>query len=166
VFGAQAVIAYGVPRLSADVDVTVQLAPDDPERFARDMDAAGFTIRVTDLDFVRRTRVMPFVHRATAMPLDVVLAGSGLEDEFMDRAREVDIGGTVVPLIRLDDLIIAKVLAGRPKDVDDAANLWRLHGHELDAGRIGATLRLLEEALTQSDLLPAFESILQRQPGT
>ncbi|MBK5296612.1 MAG: hypothetical protein JJE40_05580 [Vicinamibacteria bacterium] len=25
VFGAQAVIAYGVPRLSADVDVTVQL---------------------------------------------------------------------------------------------------------------------------------------------
>jgi hypothetical protein len=37
---------------------------------------------------------MPFVHRATAMPLDVVLAGSGLEDEFLDRAREVDIGGT------------------------------------------------------------------------
>jgi hypothetical protein len=32
-FGAQAVIAYGVPRLSADVDVTIQLAPDEPERF-------------------------------------------------------------------------------------------------------------------------------------
>ena len=29
-FGAQAVIAYGVPRLSADVDVTVKLEPDDP----------------------------------------------------------------------------------------------------------------------------------------
>ena len=27
VFGAQAVIAYGVPRLSADVDVTVRLEP-------------------------------------------------------------------------------------------------------------------------------------------
>ena len=32
VFGAQAVIAYGVPRLSADVDVTIWLVPDDPER--------------------------------------------------------------------------------------------------------------------------------------
>jgi predicted nucleotidyltransferase len=100
------------------------------------------------------------------MPLDVVLAGSGLEDEFLDRAREVDIGGTVVPLISLDDLVIAKVLAGRPKDVDDASNLWRLHGPELDAGHIRATLRLLEEALSQSDLLPAFESIRQRQSGT
>jgi hypothetical protein len=162
VFGAQAVIAYGVPRLSADVDVTIQLTPDEPERFARDMDAAGFSLRVADPDFVRRTRVMPFVHRATAMPLDVVLAGSGLEDEFLNRARVVDVGGTVVPLIDLEDLIIAKVLAARPKDLEDASSLWRLRGHELDAGRIGGTLRLLEEALSQSDLLPAFESIQQR----
>jgi hypothetical protein len=93
---------------------------------------------------------------------DIVLAGSGLEDEFLDRAREVDVGGTVVPLISLEDLIIAKVLAGRPKDVDDASNLWRLRGHELDAGRVRGTLRLLEEALSQSDLLPAFEAILYR----
>ena len=28
-FGAQAVVAYGVPRFSADVDVTVQLEPED-----------------------------------------------------------------------------------------------------------------------------------------
>ena len=41
-FGAQAVIAYGVPRLSADVDVTVKLEPDDPQRFASAMQAAGF----------------------------------------------------------------------------------------------------------------------------
>ena len=83
VFGAQAVIAYGVPRLSADVDVTLRLSPDDPERFAADMHAAGFTLRVDDPDFVRRTRVMPFVHLSTAMPVDVVLAASGLEDEFL-----------------------------------------------------------------------------------
>lgn len=59
VFGAQAVIAYGFPRLSADVDVTLALTPDDPERFADDMAGAGFSLRVTDPAFVRRTRVMP-----------------------------------------------------------------------------------------------------------
>jgi hypothetical protein len=57
--------------------------------------------------------VMPFVHRATGMPLDVVLAGSGLEDEFLDRARTVDLGGTTVPMIDSEDLLIAKILAGR-----------------------------------------------------
>jgi hypothetical protein len=159
VFGAQAVIAYGVPRLSADVDVTIALTPDEPVRFARDMSAAGFDLRLDDPDFVRRTRVMPFVHRSTGMPLDVVLAGSGLEDEFLERTRLVDAGGVEVPLIDPADLIIAKILAGRPKDLDDARNVWRLHHPSLDAGRIHRTLQQLEEALSQSDLVPAFESI-------
>lgn len=147
------------------MDVTLALAPDEPERFAREMEAAGFGLRVDDPDFVRRTRVMPFVHHATGMPLDVVLAGSGLEDEFLDRARPIDVGGATVPLIDPTDLVIAKVLAGRPKDLDDAQNLWRLHHRALDAERIRSTLRLLEDALGQSDLLPTFESIHGRPPG-
>jgi hypothetical protein len=159
VFGAQAVIAYGVPRLSADVDVTVDLVPDEPERFTREMEAAGFALRVEDLDFVRRTRVLPFVHLATAMPLDVVLAGSGLEDEFLDRAKPADLGGTTVPLIDPEDLVIAKVLAGRPQEMEDARGVWRLHGSAMDSGRIRRILQLLEDALGQSDLLPGFEAI-------
>jgi len=159
VFGAQAVIAYGVPRLSADVDVTLALVPDAPEQFARDMQAAGFSPRVEDPDFIRRTRVMPFVHLATAMPIDIVLAGSGLEEEFLDRARVLDVGGSAVPFIDPSDLIIAKVLAGRPKDIDDASAVWRLHHLEMDSDRIRRTLRLLEEALAQSDLVSTFDKI-------
>jgi hypothetical protein len=159
VFGAQAVIVYGVPRLSADVDVTLALVPDDPEQFASDMRSAGFVLRVEDREFVRRTRVMPFVHVSTGMPLDVVLAGSGLEDEFLDRAVATDIGGVTVPVIDAADLIIAKVLAGRPKDFDDVRALWRIHGVKLDADRIRHTLALLEEALGQSDLISSFETL-------
>lgn len=164
VFGAQAVVAYGVPRLSADVDVTLMLESDARERFATGMGAAGFTLRVDDAGFVRRTRVMPFVHQHTGMPLDVVLAGSGLEEEFLDRAVATDIGGVRVPVIELGDLIIAKVLAGRPKDVDDARALWRLHGRGIDSDRIRRTLQLLQEALGQSDLVPAFDAITS-EPG-
>jgi hypothetical protein len=163
VFGAQAVVAYGVPRLSADVDVTLALVPDAPDRFADDMRTAGFSLRVEDPDFVRRTRVMPFVHDATGMPLDVVLAGSGLEDDFLARAVPIDIGGTQVPVIEPGDLIVAKVLAGRPKDLDDARALWRLHGHRLDVARIRHILLSLEEALGQSDLTPIFDAIAAGQ---
>ena len=161
VFGAQAVTVYGVPRLSADVDVTVVLTPDDPERFASAMAIGGFALRVDDRDFVRRTRVMPFLHLATAMPLDVVLAGSGLEEEFAARAVVTALGDLEVPVIELGDLIIAKVLAGRPKDMDDARSLWQLHGDRIDVSRIRRTLRLLEEALAQSDLVPAFDAIIR-----
>lgn len=162
-FGAQAVTVHGLPRLSADVDVTLALTPDAPERFAADMQAAGFALAVDDADFVRRTRVMPFVHLATGMPLDVVLAGSGLEDEFLNRAVPTDIGGTRVPLIEIGDLIIAKVLAGRPKDLEDARGLWRIHGRTLDVDRIRSTLRLLDEALGQSDLVPLFDDIVRSE---
>lgn len=164
VFGAQAVVVHGVPRLSADVDVTLELTPDAPERFASDMRAAGFALRVDDPEFVRRTRVMPFVHESSGMPLDVVLAGSGLEEEFLERAVSMRIGDTEVPVIEMADLIIAKVLAGRPKDLEDVAALWRLHHSRIDAERILRTLRLLEEALSQGALVSSFDAIRGHPP--
>lgn len=166
VFGAQAVIIHGVPRLSADVDVTLALTPDAPDQFAEDMRAAGFALRADDPDFMRRTRVMPFVHEATGMPLDVVLAGSGIEDDFLGRAVATDLGGTSVPVIDVSDLIIAKVLAARPKDIEDARALWSLHARSLDEQRIRSVLLLLQEALGQSDLIPAFESITRARSGS
>lgn len=126
------------------------------------MRAAGFTLRIDDPEFVRRTRVLPFLHAATGMPLDIVLAGSGLEDEFLDRARVVDLGGVEVPVISPEDLVIAKVLAGRPKDVEDARGVLRAQGPGLDATRIERILGLLEQALGQSDLLPAWRALRDR----
>ena len=123
------------------------------------MQAAGFALRVDDPDFVRRTRVFPFVHVATGMPLDVVLADSGLEDEFLDRSATRDVGGAAVPVIDVADLVVAKVLAGRPKDAEDARQLWRLHGSAARRRRIRRLLRLLEEALDRSDLVSGFEAI-------
>jgi hypothetical protein len=123
------------------------------------MSDAGFMLRVSDADFVRRTRVMPFLHQQTAMPVDVVLAGSGLEDEFFHRATQFDVGGVPVPVIDLTDLVIAKVLAGRSKDIEDAKTLWSLRHASIDAERIRTVLSLLEAALSQSDLVSTFETI-------
>jgi hypothetical protein len=162
VFGAQAVVIHGVPRLSADVDVTLALSPDAPEQFVAAMEAAGFAARVTDPGFVTRTRVLPFMHQRSAMPLDIVLAGSGLEDEFLSRAVRTRVGGADVPVIDVSDLIIAKVLAGRPKDLEDVAALWRVHRARADATRIRGVLGLLEDALSQSDLVSAFEAIARQ----
>lgn len=93
-FGAQAVNVWGAPRLTADVDVTVLLTPRDPAGFVHDMDESGFGLRIDDVEqFVARTSVLPFIHRRTKMPLDVVLAGSGLEEQFEEerprRARSL-----------------------------------------------------------------------------
>ena len=163
VFGAQAVLVWGRPRLSADVDVTVRLAPEDPARFARVMGEHGFQVRVSDLEaFVRRTRVVPFVHVPTGLALDVVLAGPGPEELFLSRTVNVDFGGVTVPVISAEDLIVTKVLAGRPKDWDDVHGVLAERGPFLDLESIRATLGLIEDALGQSDLRPAFQAALAK----
>ncbi len=94
VFGAQAVVVWGRPRLTTDVDITISLAPEDSLRFCEDMEHAGFQLRVADREgFLARTRVIPLLHKATQMPLDVVLAGPGIEELYLSRAVQVSIEG-------------------------------------------------------------------------
>lgn len=156
-FGAQAAIVWGSPRLSADVDVTASLDRAGLDGFIGTMRNHGFDIVFGDPEFIDRTRVIPFVHRHSRMPLDVVLSGPGLEEEFLQRALSVDVAGTLVPVISPEDLIVTKILAGRPKDVEDIRGVIHERKESLDVARIRAVLRLLEQALTQSDLLPLFE---------
>ena len=47
-FGAQAAIVWGRPRLTADIDVTVRLELEDPGRLVRTLQAHGFSLRVGD----------------------------------------------------------------------------------------------------------------------
>jgi hypothetical protein len=67
-----------------------------------------------------------------------------------------------VPVVEVSDLVILKVLAGRPKDLDDLATLLRVQRSTIDEARVRKVLGLLEQALGQSDLLPAFDDALRR----
>ncbi len=165
-FGAQAVVVWGRPRLTADVDITVRLNPEDTLGFCAAMEAAGFRLRVSDpRTFLARTSVLPFVHEATRLPLDVVLAGPGLEEHFLERAVLVEIEGLQIPVISPEDLIVSKILAGRPKDIEDVRSVMAERCDSLDSGQIRSTLGLLEQALAQSDLLSVFDAELARARG-
>ena len=162
-FGAQAVLIWGRPRLTADVDVTIRLRTADTVSFWKAMEEAGFRLRVSDAEqFVARTRVLPFLHVATQLPLDVVLAGPGIEDTFIERAIRVEIEGLSVPVASPEDLIVMKVLAGRPKDLEDVRTVLTERLKRLDVAYIRSTLGMLEQALGQSDLLPLLEAEITR----
>ena len=105
---------------------------------------------------------MPFVHAATELPLDVVLAGPGLEDQFFERAVTLDLDGVSVPVAAAEDIIVMKVLAGRPKDLDDVVAIAAAQGPALDEAAVRRTLAELEAALDQRDLMPAFDLALTR----
>jgi hypothetical protein len=142
VFGAQAASHWGRPRMTADVDVTAMLAAERIDEFISTMVAHGFALRVDDRAFVERTRVLPFIYTPTSYPVDVVMAGPGLEEEFLRRAVNVEIHQTHLPVISAEDFVIAKILAGRAKDIEGRARTSeyarsRAHQRSSRASRTG-----------------------------
>lgn len=161
-FGAQAVIVHGFVRQTADVDVTVEVPPEQLPRLLKELDAGGFQLRIQEQveDFVARTRVLPLLHRRTRLAMDLVLAGHGPEEGFLDRAIEVPVAGTQVPIISAEDLVVVKTLAGRTKDLEDVRGILLRKGEAIDLEAVRVRLRELEQILDQSDLLPALEGVL------
>ncbi|MBI4818223.1 MAG: nucleotidyl transferase AbiEii/AbiGii toxin family protein [Deltaproteobacteria bacterium] len=159
-FGAQAVSAYGVARMTADVDVTVELTEDSKSAVIRALLDGGFLSRVDNLyEFSERTRVLPLFHEASNIPLDLVIAGDELEASILERAQLIDVGGLSVPVISRHDLIATKILAGRPKDLEDVRRLLEQPGVEVPL--VKAMLERLDELLERSDLVPRFDGLIR-----
>ena len=159
VFGAQAVNVHGFPRATADLDLTIDLRSGPTRSFVRALDTAGFTLRFADAGFVATTRVLPVVHRRSALPVDLVLAGPGLEQLFLDDLHIEHIGRRDIPFLSAENLIVTKLLAGRPKDLEDVRGLLARRCVTLDHARIESLLSQLEAALDQRDLLPLYRKL-------
>ena len=160
-FGAQAAILYGSARLTADVDATVRLPQGvTATALVSRLDGHGFRSRIDDPSFVAATRVLPFVHIPTGLPVDVVLAGPGLEEQFLERTRLLDVEGVRIPVASPEDLVVMKVLAGRVRDDEDIRAIADANADTLDLPYVRTTIRALEEALGQSDLLAGLDRAL------
>jgi hypothetical protein len=157
VFGAQAAILHGAARFTEDIDVTVELGDRPHSVLVAALTQHGFSTRTEDESFIEQTRVLPLVHQATNTPVDVVLAGPGIEEMFFEGAIELDIGGLLVPVACAEDMVVMKILSGRAKDLEDVAAMLAARHASFDEQRVRELLGMLEQALDQSDLLPLFE---------
>ena len=163
VFGAQAVVAYGRPRMTADVDVTVDLDGAPSKRLVEVLAAHGFETRLNLSDeFLGSAHLLPLTHTATRMPADVVIAQPGLHSEFLRRCRPVDIGGHVAPLISVEDLVVTKVLAARRKDLEDVRGVLLEQWGSMDFEYVERVLAARMIALDDPRLAPRFARVVRQ----
>lgn len=161
VFGAQAAILYGSSRLTADADATVMLEPDATDELLRLLFKNGFRARSPQFkEMAEQQRVVLLLHESSGVPLDLVLGGRGIEEEFCSRVVLHDMGGDQIPVISPEDLIAVKILAGRAKDMEDVKAVLDANRGRLNLDLVATTLRRLELALDRSDLLSELNRLV------
>jgi predicted nucleotidyltransferase len=125
IIGATAFAAHGWVRATADLDL---LVADDEANVSRLRDALtsfGYDVTEASTEDFRRYKILL---RQYDLPLDLHPFVEGAADfEACWRRRVIaDLGGVEAPFASLDDLILMKRAAGRPKDREDLQQLERL----------------------------------------
>lgn len=120
--GAYAVGYYGYPRPTGDLDVWVDRNIDTAAKLVQVLDHFGFSEGVSSELFLTPDRVV----RMGVPPVRIELLSSISGVEFPAchaRRLEATLDGISVSLISRDDLIVNKIAAGRPKDLNDLKQL-------------------------------------------
>ncbi|MEO0559227.1 MAG: nucleotidyl transferase AbiEii/AbiGii toxin family protein [Bacteroidota bacterium] len=146
VIGGQAVLLYGAPRLTQDIDITLGVAPDRLTDVLDLLNAVSLRPLVDPEPFVAETLVLPCEDAETGIRIDLVFSYAGYERTAMERVRSVEIQETPVLFTSVEDLVIQKLVAGRPRDLEDVRGVL-LRQPDVDVSYVRLWLREFDSAL-------------------
>lgn len=160
IIGGQALLLYGEPRLTKDIDLTLGIGPERLPEILNLVKALGWEVSVeSPLEFVQRTMVLPCLDPKSGIRFDFIFSCSPYEQQAMKRVKKVVLGRAEVRFASLEDFLIHKVVAGRPRDMEDIRNVL-LKNHQVDFPYISKWLKQFEEAFGQP-FLKRLEEIRQ-----
>jgi len=167
VIGGVAASQLGSPRATADIDVLALLPGDEAIRALLSSAARyGFRPRRPDAEqFARQNRVLLLEHIDTAVGADISLGLLPFEHEVVARATRLRVGSLEIPLPAVEDLIILKGVAHRPRDLQDIQALVERHPH-LDTARIQTVLAEFAQVLDMPEILESVLSLLPRSSAS
>ncbi|MBI3397767.1 MAG: nucleotidyltransferase [Deltaproteobacteria bacterium] len=160
VIGGQAVLLYGEPRLTRDIDITLGLGADRIDEILYIAEELSLRPIPKDIkDFVRQTMVLPSIDDVTGIRVDFVFSFTPYEMEAIGRARKIVINGQGVRFASPEDLIIHKIFAGRLRDIEDVRTVL-LKNSGIDIPYIKNWLKEFDSASDEKNFLKTFEGIL------
>jgi len=164
IIGGQAVLLYGEPRLTRDIDVTLGVDTDDLTEIMELAKKLNLTLIPSNAeDFVKKTMVLPTKDETTGIRVDFIFSFTPYEREAINRAKDISIKNTIVKFASPEDLIIHKVFAGRPRDLDDVQSIL-LKISSVDLSYIERWLAEFEKGSSEVELLRKFKEILKPIP--
>jgi len=162
IIGGVAASVLGQPRLTQDIDV-LAVARESTWNALADAGARhGIFPRIPDaLQFAARSRVLLMRHQPSSIDIDLMLSGLSFEEEAVGRSIAHDLGGLQMRLPQVEDLLVMKAVAGRPKDIQDMDGLLAANPG-VDVDFVRQWVREFSAAMTMPDMLEELEKLLAR----
>jgi hypothetical protein len=135
--GGLALVLHGLDRLTADVDLVIDLSAESAQAAVQALTAAGYRalapvdpVALADPEqrrewqAVRNMQVFSFWDSSNTRPtVDIILSPAVPFDDLWTSASVVNLGGHAVRVASIEHLIRMKAAAGRPQDLADIERL-------------------------------------------
>lgn len=157
--GGLAVLRWGEPRLTRDIDLTI-LAGFGAEDAVVDGLLERFEGRVDDArQFALRNRVA-LLKSDNGVPIDVALGALDFEQRSVDRASLWDVKEAQLLTCSAEDLVVHKAFAGRDRDWPDIEGVVTRQGKRLDGDLVLTELAPLAELKGSIDAVDRVQRLL------
>ncbi len=123
VVGGYAVALHGHPRYTKDLDVWVELTPENAGNILKALEQFGFgSLDLTQADFLEADQIIQLGYPPNRIDIMTSLKELTFKDCFKSRVQ-VQIGDVLVNFIDLENLKKNKRATGRLQDLADLENL-------------------------------------------
>lgn len=130
IIGGQAVLLHGEPRLTRDIDITLGIDVQEYESIKKIVELLELKALVNSpQQFINETRVLPLLDPKTNIRIDMIFSFSDFEQLAVGRSIAVETNGIMVKYTTAEDLIIHKMFAGRPRDLEDVKGIILKNAH-------------------------------------
>jgi predicted nucleotidyltransferase len=161
IIGGQAVLLYGRPRLTRDIDITLGVDSDQFETIAEVCRDIGLKILPVDPKaFAAQTKVLPAEDSDSKMRVDFVFSFTPYEQQAMKRTQKIKLAGYPVCFASCEDVIIHKMLAGRAVDEEDIKSILVRHSGGINLVYVKNWLARFSEIAEYSGVLTKFDELL------
>ncbi len=162
IIGGQAVLLYGEPRLTRDIDITLGINVDSLDCLLDAVQELSLKPLPEDTPaFVKQTMVLPTLEESTGIRVDFIFSYTPYETSAIQRARKITILNQKVSFAAPEDLIIHKIFAGRPRDLEDVRTVL-LKNPDIDTTYIRRWLKEFDASSDKYEFLQRFEEICRK----
>jgi predicted nucleotidyltransferase len=161
VIGGQAVLQHGEPRFTRDIDISLGVDSGAVDQVLAATAECGLKPLVeSPRTFVERTYILPVHDPQTEIRVDFAFTFSPFEREAIARAVRLHIGGYDVAFATAEDLIIHKLFAGRPRDIEDIRGILARKRGKVDREYLRHWIRQFAQLDGKAHLLTQLEDLL------